>query len=432
MNWKMNRNFALVIIIMVLGLFSSASGAEEMIFDLNTAVELALTNNPRLQQMRRDSEIAHWNQRIALSTYLPHITAGFSAASIHSHPTLPYRENYQADLVLRQSMINFAQVADIKAASSGKRYQQENLHSYRQIVMFNCLQQFYHCLLAQDKLRLREKALSLAEEELRIAGTRYKEGLVSYYELLRSETKHLTASAELRKAEAEYRKSLNEFKNILGYKPEEKIVLKGQLVFKIKEIIPKHLSQEIDLYHPSLAAVDYLIEQREQGVSSSRAEFLPRLDLEVAHSAAKHYNVATAGDWNNHWSAYLTVSFPLFEGARRYSELQKSQQEYEKAELQKIELVNEIEKNIDSFYQDYASARDLMTSQEKNLQKSQELYELVRERYALGEASEIELLDAHLNLIATEASYKEATYQVIVSYYGILLSAGQLEKEALK
>lgn len=430
----MNKLFISILFLFV---FFIPVRADELVISLEEAVGLALKENLGLKQVRQDSKIAHWNKKIAFSGYLPQITAGLSIDKEYGHSGVSSgKKNYQLDLRLRQSLVDLSQIADIRAASLGVDYQDESRRGYKQGLVFEVIKRFYRGLLDQDKLKIRERAFLLAEQELDITQKRYQEGMVPYHDLLRSEAKALAAEAQKRQAEAEYNKSLNEFKNILGYKPERKVSLKGDFSFVLDEIELEFLTERAGSLHPQLAAWDYHIKQKQQGVASSRAEFLPRLDLEAAQSAAK-YDRPLLGErdsfgWDDHWVAYFRVSLPLFEGARRYSQLSKSHQELKKAEIQRKELFNEIKKDINSFYQDYVSAQKLIINQKNNLEKSEELYQIMRKRYKLGEASEIELLDAHLNLISVESSYKEAKYQAIVSYHGMLFAAGQLDVERLE
>lgn len=416
----------------ILFLWAPLAVAEALVLDLKSAVETALSKNPAFKQIQAASEIAAWDQKIAVAGYLPQVTAGFTADRAYRHSGSFYGgENYSLDLRLRQSLIDFSQIAGIKAASLGESYQRHYQKSYQQRIIFDVVGYFYFCLLDQEKLKIRKQALTLAQDELAIAQLRYEEGLVSYYDYLRSDTKALTAKANLNQAEAAYRKSLNELKNILGYNPQENIYLDGDFSFEFSEVNPGLLVEKALDSHPHLAAADYFIGQKKQSLASSRADFLPRIDLEAVQSAANYQgsskdNSGSFG-WYDHWRAYLRVSLPLFEGSGRYWKVKKSQQEVEIAELKKEELLSQIKKNIDSFYQDYSFSRQLVLSQEKNLEKSKELYEIVLKRYKLGEASEIELLDAHLNLIDVESAYKEARCQAIISYYGMLLASGQLD-----
>ncbi len=429
----MNKLFFFTIAVV---LFLPYASAAELVLDLDKAVETALVRNFSLEQARKDYEVAYWSQRIALSNYLPQIRAGFAVEKHYNQPVSGRSHNYRSDLTLRQSLVNLGQIADIRAASSERDYRKQQKDSFKQVIIYDVLSFFYRSLLDEQKLRIRKGAVLLAKEEMGIAKARYKEGVVSYYDLLRSETRYLTAESQLRQAKSEYQKSLNKLKNILGYGPSQKISLKGEFGFAFDPINYQDLVQEVATGHPQFAAAKYLIRQMKQRVSSARADFVPRLDLEAVQSLA-HRKISGSGGLSagsldnfgsdNYWTAYLRVSLPLFEGARRYSQLKKTYQQLERAELEKDKLLSDIKKDINSFYQDYLSAQELVVSQKKNLDKSEELYRLVRRRYKLGESSEIELLDAHLNLIDVEIAYKEAQYQAIVSYYGMFLAAGQLD-----
>lgn len=408
--------------------FGSVAEGQRLTIDLNRAVETALSKNPALQQMKKDAEVAAWNRKGVFSTYLPHVSAEFSAEKYYENTGLYYDENYSLDLILRQSLIDISQISDIRAAYSMESAQTRHLLGFEQKVIFDVIRLFYRAVLDEEKLATRAKALSLAEEELEVAAKRYDEGLISYYDLLRSETKKLTVSAEKRVAEAEYKKSLNELKEKLGYDPEKDLVVEGALKLEESSIDREGPFDKSSYKNPRLAAAEYHIDSDKRKVHSARASFLPNLGFEVFYRTAKHRQF-TVDEWDDHWVALLKVSFPLFEGSRRYSELKRAHAELERSKERKKEIRNEIKKNMDSFYQDHIAAKELLESQRKNLSMSRELYDLVRERYEVGESSEIELMDAHLNLIDVENSLKEAKYQTIVSYYGMLFSAGRLDKE---
>lgn len=422
--------FFLTLVLAAVFLSASVS-AQETVMELSEAVEAAILRNPGLEQMRSDSEIALWDQRIATSAYLPHLHASFSSKYYHDNPFLPYDENYQLDLMVRQSIINVREIAEIGRSSSMRESYKELLRAYEQNITYEVVLRFYRALLDQRKKEIRANALALAAEEKEVAEKRYAGGELSYYELLRSEATYLSAEAEKNRAEAEYNKSMNSLKEVLGYGPGKNLTLEGDLSSHLKSVGFRILSKELDSSHPSIAAADHQVEYMRRGVISSRAEFFPNLDLELLRSSAKHSQFAGAGKWDEQWGAYLRVSFPIFEGARRYFRVKRAREDLKKSESQKKELVIEKKKEIDSFYQDHGSALKLVESQKKNLSTSRELYDLVRKRYALGKASEIELLDAHINLIDVESSYDEAKYQVIVSYYGMLLSAGRLDREVI-
>lgn len=420
------------IILVFLGFFSINCLAEELILDLNTAVDIALENNFSLLEVSKDTRIAHWAERVALSSYLPQANLLFSASDVHDHPYISYSENYQLDLTLTQSIFDLKKIKDISASSFFKKYQDEYYKSYYQFVIFNTIQFFYCALLAQENLNLRKKALSLAEEESRIANIRYQEGIVSYYDLLRAQTNYLTSKAELKNAQAEYQKTLYELKNVLGISPEKVIKLQGEFSFDYKEVNIDTVVDDLLTFHPQISACNYLVRMARAELNSARVEFLPKVSLEIVQSQAKRQALSPSRqEWDDYWIGYLKVSLPIFEGGRRYFQIKQAGEELQKTEIQRLSLINEIKKEVNCCYQDYISFKEIVKSQEENLKKAEELYLLVKDRYINGQASEIEFLDAHLNLISTELAFKQARCKAIISYYGILYYSGRISKEWL-
>lgn len=406
--------------------------AQEVVLDLNRVIDEALINNFQLRQVYQDLKIAKWTQKIALSAYFPQLSFLFTATRYQDHPFITYKENYEYTVSLSQSILNIKQLSDIRSSSFYTKFQHQNFQAYKQYVIYEGIQLFYLSLLSQENLRVRERAYNLAKEQKRIAEIRYKEGMVSYYDLLRAETNLLTAQAEYKKASAQYEKSLDELRHYLGYAQDVNITLKGNFEFESKNLNINKILQQIG-DSPHIQALNYLVKKYNQDLNSSRSEFLPTLTLELQDSAGKQQAFASGRkEWDDYWAGYLKVSFPIFEGGRRFFQVNKAREELKKVKIQRDELISEIKKNIDSLYQDYLTAQEVVKSQKENLVRAEELHQLVKERYINGEASEIEFLDAYLNLISTQLAYKQALYDVITSYYGILYYAGIIDQEVRK
>ena len=409
----------------------SASDAQILSLTLNSAIDIALSNNYFLQEQEQEVKIAASLHRQARAGYLPRLEAIFSASYFENHPYISYRQNYQADLVLTQRLIDLKQLFDIRSSAFQKQYQQYSLESQKQNVIFNTIRLFYGALLMRENLQVRENALHLAKEQKRIAAIRYEQGEVSSYDLLRAESNLLSADAELKQAAADYDKSLNELSLFLGYPARMRLAPEGEFHFHDTPrdiVFPDQALQE----HPRVNAALSQIGAKSAELSAARGEFLPRITLEALGASAKEQAQApNRKAWEEYWAGYIRVSLPLFEGGRRYYRIKQARQGLEKIELQKSFLINELEKGIYSFYGDYRAALDIAASQKKNLEKAEELYSLVRDRYIYGESSEIEFLDAYLNLISTQLAHKRALYNTIVSYCGMLYSAGRLNQEAL-
>lgn len=405
---------------------------EKLILDLEEAINFALGNNPSLMIQSRQIDVASSLKGIRTSAYLPQLGVEFSAIHINDHPYLTYRENYELNFSLRQEIFNLKYLREIKASAYLKDYQLHTYEDLRQAIIYSTIVSFYRVLLEEENLKLRGKALNLASEQKRIAQVRYEEGYVSYYDLLRAETNYHSACAELRRAEAQYQKAVNEFKVLLGLDPEKEIELRGEFNFKGRGIPLKKLIYKIYAGHPKLKAYMDLINQKREELKASYSEYLPTISLEFYDTSARNVPFSLLRDeWDDYWIGYIKVSLPIFEGGRRFHQIKQLKQELRQLELKRLDLINEIKGRIFNFCHDYQASQEVLKAQRENLKKAKELYRLVKERYINGEAPEIELLDAYINLIQTELAYKEAMFGLITSYYGLLYSAGQLNPEVL-
>lgn len=420
------KKIALIAIFFLSPTFST----DAIILNLKKAISLAIQNNHILKKLEKDNLISNLNYKQSLTSYLPQIGFSLSWETIKDHPYIDYDENLEYSLTLSQYVLNVEQIANIHANAFLAKYQFLQYEDYKQLLILNTIKVFYRCILAEENLKTRQRAFNLAKEQERIAKIRYKQGEVSYYDLLRAESNFLTAKAKLREAQAQYKKDYYELKYILAYNIDQEIKVKGKLApitqkIGLEELIKTHPS-------PKLLAMDNLIKAKEQKLRLTKAKFLPKLSIEFYDYAGKKQPFASMREeWDDYWIGYLKVSLPLFEGGRKVFQVKQSRYELEKVKIQRRSLADKIKKDIYSLYQDYLSASDIVSSQKLNLLKAEELWELVRKRYINGEASEIELLDANLNLISIGLAYKQAIFKQLIAYYKLLYQAGRLNKEVI-
>jgi len=86
----------------------------------------------------------------------------------------------------------------------------------------------------------------------------------------------------------------------------------------------------------------------------------------------------------------------------------------------KLEVINAI--------LDMKAARELVLSQAKNVERATEGYQIMSKRYAVGKATQVDLLDAQVALTQAKVNYVQAVFAQLVSRARYKQAVGEYSK----
>lgn len=114
----------------------------------------------------------------------------------------------------------------------------------------------------------------------------------------------------------------------------------------------------------------------------------------------------------------LSVSIPLPVFDRNQGEIARAREEHRQAELRLRAIESEIGGEVESAWQQYSTARELLhTIENQMLQQARDVREITAYSYRRGEASLLELLDAQRAFNETMQAYNEARAEHARSLY---------------
>ena len=116
------------------------------------------------------------------------------------------------------------------------------------------------------------------------------------------------------------------------------------------------------------------------------------------------------------WYLGVKMSFPLFEGGRKRTEVQRTTIEQDKIAWQKDDLLNKIERGLRSNVQLLkASYKELELAQQA-ARAADDNYKIVQDAYAQGVATVVQLIDAQNVMNRSKYMAASAYYQYILDY----------------
>jgi outer membrane protein TolC len=181
--------------------------------------------------------------------------------------------------------------------------------------------------------------------------------------------------------------------------------------------VPEALAARTDLH-----AFDARIGQARQAETIAISGRLPQIGL----GAQYEWNGAQPFDpRGNNWTVGAFVRIPLYDGCEGLARRQRARADRERLEAMRGAMADGVELEIRGAGADRAAAAERRRLAESNVALSLEALRIVRERYAEGLATIVELVGAEAAATQARAAKAQATRDLAVARLAFDLAAGR-------
>ncbi len=371
------------------------------------AVAFALRNNYEI--LSAEEEISSAGARLGQikSGFFPQIEAAGYYSRYVDHPTMPFDDNMGYRFTLSQTLFTGGKLSgSYRSAQLGLEAAEYSREEVENRVRYTVKNGFYGAVLAEEFLRINSEALHLAEKMLESVVKRFERGEASHYELLRCRVEAANIRSEFITAGNRVRASKNSLKLLLGMDPDKNIVLKGALEFSPAEFDAEELTRLALANRPQLKELSSLLESARLGVKAARAGYMPSIVLNVANIANQREPFTQQrGSYEDYWEATVGVAVPVFDGGLRRSRVLEARAAERSIAHLETQARAGVRVEVENAVLDIRSARERVGFQKENVETAREAYNIVNERYALGAATHLEVLDARLALSTAQVNY---------------------------
>ena len=290
----------------------------------------------------------------------------------------------------------------------------------------NVTQAFLSVILAEEVLKAtieRNKSLATYIESVK---KRYDEGLASKFDVLRSEVQLSNFQPLLLKAQNGAEIARMNFVTVLGLSPLLDIKLIGKLSyedenFNSDSFINEALANRVEIKIGSLRE-----KISDETIKIAWTGYRPSVALLGGYQWNRGQQFPPSDTiWQQGWDVGVGVNIPIFDGFATSGKIEEAQANLKQAKLANEQLVNLITMEVKSAYLNLKSAKESIFAQEKNIQQAQESLNIVKERYNLGMATNLEVLDTEMSLLQANTNYLQALYDYNLSKAKLKKSIGQ-------
>lgn len=412
---------------------------------LNECIIYALENQPLIHQLKLDEEIVNQNIRISLSGWLPqiHANAGLQhylkqPVSIFPNFSDPAGPKIEVTTgVKNNSNIQFSATQNIFTndlyfeGRTAKYYRQEAGQTSEKgkiQLIVDVSKAFYDVLLSRQILEIINEEIVRLTKSLNDALVLFKNGTTDRIDYSRATISLNNTRAQRIAALNSVNAKISTLKQLMGYPDNKPLMLKYDFNLMKKEVLIDTLNamDYRERIEYRLLQTDLLLKQL--SISYYKQPFRPSL------SGFLNYNLIYQNE--NFGSLYkksfpnsmagLTLSFPLFEGTQRLQNLKKSRLEFERSQLDTVNLRNEVNAQYVQAMSSYKSNLAAYNITLENIKIASDVYDTVREQYRQGVKSYLEVIISEADLQTSKVENLSALISLMFSKIDVQQARGEI------
>jgi len=394
---------------------SAVSAAGEL-RSLRDCIDIALERHPILKSA--DAVVAAAGQRVwqAGSSYLPQLSANYSADRRHTSATARIGVGtttpaqtfwfYNSGVAMSQVLFDFGQTLNsIRSAQASERALQADAVTQRAIVSLNVKQAYFQVLAARrlkvvtdDTVMQNEKHLELAEGRLRV-------GLAPKFDVTQAQVQLANAELDRITARNNVDLALETLRSTMGLVDPIDFDIVDSLGIRTVSIDDQAILQVAYISRPEMQAVVERQQALAQQISALKKAQLPRI---VGNGSYQW----TGSDYplQSNWELGAAVSFSIFNGGLTLAQVGEAEANLASLQFEEAAQRNTITLEVRQATLDLHRAEEAIAVAEKGLQQARENAALAGGRYRTGIGSFIEVTDAQASRSSAEASHVQTLY----------------------
>jgi len=273
---------------------------------------------------------------------------------------------------------------------------------------------YFAYLASVENISVQEEAVRRAEEQLKLIESRYELGSASLSEVLKQKVQHGNDRLGLLRARNAVTNSRAVLAYTIGVDPRQD-----------HEFSPSYESREyrgtledaIDFglaYQPGLLSAGKSVDAARHSVRAAKSAYLPTLSGWASYS----FTDGTRGDTvtfdqsSRSRTIGFSVSYNIFDGFFRESRVTQAKVAYNNGMARLADMRNEVVSYIKTGYHDVEQIKEQKSVADENVMAANEDLKITQEKYRLGAATILDLLDAQVSLKTAQVSLIQADFDL--------------------
>ena len=397
---------------------------------LSEVINLGLCRNPRTAAAYMALQSARYTKNAAHSYYLPTVSAHSGAQRDHT-----YHDDWDYSLSLSASYLifdfgkresDFAQTLAVYRAA-GFDYD-ETIQNY----VYSIIGAYYELLNADASVASAQSALTVAKTAKNIADKKYKSGVVAAADVYKADTNLASSQLSLERAKNNREIIKGTLLNTLSFPADQDIKIKDMPASFGSDAEIENLDELMAIAQkkrPDLLKADAQTAAAWHRRNSAFLKNLPSFTV----NGTVNLNDKTFGGMFNDMSLKtngtigFSVSMPIFTGFSNFYNARSANADYENAKYSKRAVSNDAMMDVFSAYQNYKTAKTVLTQTETLLKSATENERVTSGMYKVGRATMLDWQTAQSELVDARNQNNSAKYDLFVKRASVALAIGDIK-----
>lgn len=300
-----------------------------------------------------------------------------------------------------------------------------------QTVIANVRTQFYEVLVNRELIAVQEEQVALLASQLKDQQARFEVGSVPRFNVLQAEVALANARPPLTQARNNYHIAQLQLAKTLGYETrclaarQEPFQLFGELC-----IPDPYTSLSCGLWiarerNPFLQAQRLSILMEIEDVLIQRAGYKPTLSANSGYTIENNRLSRDLGDIVHGWFFAFQGSWAIFDGGETYGKVKQAKARLEQARINYEDTMQQVELQVQQAWANLLQARETIGGGRATIVQAAEAVRLARERLAAGAGTQLDILNATVQLAQARTTELQArsTYNAALAEFDRVTAA---------
>ena len=274
-------------------------------------------------------------------------------------------------------------------------------------VIQKVIQSYYNLLQAQKLYDVAEKNLQMSEGQVSLVEQQFELGVVKKTDLLKANVAYGQARVDALNKKVNYENNRRVLFNDMGLQDfGQKITAMDEKwvapTIPTKTEILKSLKDN----NPSIAISKQQIKVRDLSIKLAKGLRMPLINTSINYSANGENSEKLIDSFQDDWSLGFNLSFsiPIYSGNSLSIQQQQTLLSKQQSEYSYITLLNDLRVQAELIRETLTNYTEIIPINQEIVLSAEEDLKLVTERYSLGSATILEVLDAQVSLMRSKSS----------------------------
>jgi len=320
----------------------------------------------------------------------------------------------------------------IKQAKTNLDIAKYNQRAIKTQVIEKVIRSYYGLLQAQKLLDVSEKNLEMSVQQVSLVKKQFDLGVVKRTDLLKAEVAQGQARVDMLNKKTNLQNARRILFNDMGLQDFGQEIIAAEKEWQAPQIPSSaELLRILKNENPSLLISKSRINLGDLSYRLTRGLRLPSFNSNINYSANGQTSNELVDAFINDWNLgiNLSVSIPIYVGNSLSLQQQQARLSQQQAEHSYTVLLNDLRVQAELIRETLGNYAEIIPLNQSVVSSAEEDLKLVRERYSLGSATILEVLDAQVSLIRSNSNLINIIHDARVQEASLKAVLGTLDLE---